>query len=481
MRAALTLALWATQAWAGEPSPEVQLCVQHFRAGERARAEKVLGSLDALPFYRIQLEVDPQARGARGIVQITYTAERPLSRLFLRLTPNAIGGGHVELSQVKLAGRSVILDEPQPGLYRAKLDPPLAAGASISLEAHLEALVPAGKAQPSGFDALIAAPAAGSDHGAFSATPSFVSLVGIVPMVPRLDARGDPSPGPAGFGDLALYPPANVMAAVTVPRGWRAIATGEALGEVPEPDGRVRFSFAAAAVRDFPVFAATGYADATASVGDLEVVSSFEKEDRAQGEQVLRHAAAIVSDYQKRLGPLPYKRLRVVEAPLVDGAGGMEFPGLITLSDALYHGAADPQTALMGVGLGPLLGFLSGGGSSGAPVQLKALMSNMLEFTTAHELAHQYFAGLVGSDPIREPVVDEPLAQYLALLYVEWRYGKPAAQIVRDQQWVMPYQMHRVMGGPDGAADRSTDQFGTATEYAALIYSKAPGLHGAQR
>jgi hypothetical protein len=481
VRAALTLALVATQAWAGELSPEVQLCLQHFRAGERARAEKALGPLDALPFYRIQLEVDPQARSASGIVQLTYTAERPLSRLFLRLTPNAIGGGHVELSQVKLAGSSVILDEPQPGLYRAKLDPPLAAGASVSLEAHFEAMLPATKAQPATLNALITTPAAGSDHGAFSATPTFVSLVGIVPMVPRLDARGDPSPGPAGFGDLALYPPANVVAAITVPRGWRAIATGEALGEVPQPDGKVRFSFAAAAVRDFPVFAATGYADATAAVGDLQVVSSFEKEDQAQGEQVLRHAVAIVSDYQKRLGPLPYKHLRVVEAPLLDGAGGMEFPGLITVSDALYRGTADPLTALMGAGLGPLLGLLPGGGNSGAPIQLKALMSNMLEFTVAHEVAHQYFAGLVGSDPIREPVVDEPLAQYLALLYVEWRYGKPAAQVMRDQQLVMPYQMHRVVGGPDGAADRSTDQFGTATEYAALVYSKAPGLHGAQR
>jgi hypothetical protein len=481
VRAALTLALVATQALAGELSPEIQLCLQHFRAGERARAEKALGPMDALPFYRLQLDVDPAARRATGVMQLTYTADRPSSRLYLRVTPNAIGGGHVELTQAKVGGRAVVLEEAEAGLYRTKLEPALSPGAPVQFEAHLDALIPESKPSAAPLTMLMTVPAGNSDHGAFSASPFFVSMVGILPMVPRLDARGTPSPGPAGFGDIALYPPAHVMAAITVPRGWRAMATGEALGEVPEPDGKVRFSFAAAAVRDFPLFAVQGYAEQTASVGDLEVVSSFDKEDRAEGEQVLHHAVAIITEYQKRLGPLPYKHLKVVEAPLTDGAGGMEFPGLITLSTSLYRSVSDPSSALLGSGMAPLLGLAPGGKSSGMSAQLGSLMSNLLEFSTAHELAHQYFAGLVGSDPIREPAVDEALAQYAALLYVEWRYGKKAAETMRDQQLVMPYQMYRMQGGPDGAADRSTDRFGTAMEYAAIVYSKAPALYGEQR
>jgi hypothetical protein len=424
-----SLLLWAPAARGGTPSPEVQLCLQHFRAGERARAESVLGEMDSLPLYRLELDVTPASLKATGRLQVTYpVVERPLAWLYLRATPNAIGRGHVELSQAKLDGRAVRLEERAPGLYAVRLEPALPVGARPTLEVHLAALIP--QAQP-GNDSLLSmlmgSSSEATDHGAFSGSDQFVSLVGILPMVPRLDEQGEPSAGPAGFGDIALYPPAHVMAAVTVPRGFAVHATGEALGEVPEPDGRIRFSFGAAAVRDFPVFVSQGYSRKTAAVDDVTVEQLFDGADAAAAEKVLRQAAAALTEYQKMFGPFPYKTLRVVEAPLVDGAGGMEFPGLVTLSTSLYRAASHSSGQLGGL----------------AP---PGLFGNILEFSVAHEVAHQYFAGLVGSDPIKEPVVDEPLAQYVALLYIERRYGKKAADNIKQQQFVLPFQMYRMQG-----------------------------------
>src|SRR6185436_9476306 len=113
------------------------------------------------------------------------------------------------------------------------------------------------------------------------------------------------------------------------------------------------------------------------------------------GKRVGEYAAAALGEYQKRFGPYPWSTFRVVEARLTGGAGGMEFPGLVSVSTALYRGAMDPLSTL-GLGgssaqaLGPLRGLLKG---------LDQMMESTLEFTVAHEVAHQWFAMMIGNDP----------------------------------------------------------------------------------
>jgi hypothetical protein len=43
-------------------SPEVQLCLQHLKPAEKARATNVLGPLEELPRYRVQVEVERARR-----------------------------------------------------------------------------------------------------------------------------------------------------------------------------------------------------------------------------------------------------------------------------------------------------------------------------------------------------------------------------------------------------------------------------------
>jgi hypothetical protein len=199
------------------------------------------------------------------------------------------------------------------------------------------------------------------------------------------------------------------------------------------------------------------------------------------GEQVLEYAATALAEFEQRLGPLPYTHFRVVEAPLSGGAGGMEFPGLITVATSLYRGVSDPSSMLGGPGMEALQGMLGAMGSDGPLGQLGDTLLRTLEFTVAHEVAHQYFAGLVGSDPIHLPVVDESLAQYTALLYFEWVHGKAAAARMRNEALVAPYHLFRISGGVDAPANRPTGAFDGALEYGALVYGKAPLLHHASR
>ena len=121
------------------------------------------------------------------------------------------------------------------------------------------------------------------------------------------------------------------------------------------------------------------------------------------------------------------------------------------------------------------------GGDAAPLTQLGKALERTLEFTVAHEVAHQYFAGLVSSDPIQAPVVDESLAQYTALLYLEWKYGRADAEKMRQEALVSAYHLLRLSGGKDGPANRPTSGFDDPMQYGALVYGKAPLLHHASR
>jgi hypothetical protein len=455
-------------------SPEVALCATSLRDGERARAEQVLGPLEAIPLYRAELLVDPEDRVVHGRLLLRYPLRGPAPKtLELRLTPNAFHPAAVSLESVKEAGKPLTFDAVAPDRVQVTLGAQDAKATSVELDVAFSARVPRAAPATAGGMGGLALSSQKTDHGAFVATPDALSLVGVLPQVPPVIGK-ETMPEPGGIGDFALYEPGNYLVSVRVPRGFRVHASGNALGEVPEKDGELRFSFGAAAVRDFPILVSRGDKTAKASLGSLSVESSFAPVDAKAGKQVLGYALAALRQFEKHFGPTPQATFRLVEAPLSGGAGGMEFPGLVTLSASLYHGGAGLFGASGLAGLGGASALLQ-------TPQMDAVANNLLEFSVAHEVAHQYFAGLVGSDPVRDPIVDESLAQDAALLYLGWEHGAKAAEAIRQTQLVLPYQFYRMTGGEDGRAERPTTGYASELEYAALVYAKAPLLHEAQR
>ena len=472
------------------PSAEAQLALTSLRPGERVRAERVLGALELLPLYQAELEVDPSARKVTGTLLVRQVvAGKPLREVSLRLTPNAFGNGNrVRLTKVRMGTETLVPERVGRDLLRMALKTPVLPGDSVTLDVRFTAEVPALPRGHSTFDLQnfqrLARPSAGAgaaqtDHGAFSASSAGLSLVGILPSLPALDALGRPSAGPAGFGDLALYAPANYLVSVHAPAGYTVLAPGSALGEVPTADGGTRFTFGHGASRDFPIFVLRDVAVQERRMGEVNVQVWSPKRDAGEAKRLLSDAVDSLKALEAHLGPYPYTSFRVVAAPLTDGAGGMEFPGLVTLSNDLVSSARDP---VAGLGLPPqLAAMVQGSNAQGLLGALGGELSGVLDFALAHEAAHQYFAGLVGSDPILEPVVDEALAQYVALLVLEWRGKTDQAQRLRSMQVAGSFQMYRMMGGKDGAADRPTPAFASALEYAALVYGKAALLHEAER
>jgi hypothetical protein len=101
--------------------------------------------------------------------------------------------------------------------------------------------------------------------------------------------------------------------------------------------------------------------------------------DRAQAE--LDAARTYVAAYAALVGPYPLASLRVAETGLQPVFAGMEYPGLVFVSTGLQSRAT--AATLHGV--------------------------------VAHEVAHQWFYGLLGDDEFSDPWLDEAFATYLAV------------------------------------------------------------------
>jgi len=185
------------------------------------------------------------------------------------------------------------------------------------------------------------------------------------------------------------------------------------------------------------------------------VRSTFRRSDRAAGERALDVAAASLADYERRFGPYPYPTLGVAEAAIVGGAGGVEWSGFVTIASMFYKSSSTPMPA--------------------------GVTDSMLEFVVAHEVAHQYWHGLVGSDSRAHPFMDEALAQYSAIVYLEDRYGKERAERDGLLDVQANYQMMRMLGAADAPADQPVEAFASPMTYAGIVYGKAPYYFAAMR
>ena len=159
----------------------------------------------------------------------------------------------------------------------------------------------------------------------------------------------------------------------------------------------------------------------------------------------LNKLAATIEDafdfMSSRFGPPPLKSLTVTPIP---GGFGQGFPGLIYLATASYMETADlPQS-----------------------VREAGLASFYSDLLAAHEMAHQWWGNLVAAQTYKDNWLQESLANYSALLYLEKRKGpKPLAALLEE------YRRHLLAKAPDG---HTVESAGPVTFGTRLSSSKTP-------
>ncbi len=337
------------------------------------------------PRYVISLTVDPASARVIGYEELHYTnaEDIPLRDLYLRLFPNTPGyGGSVRVTTLQLDGKTVSPEVRLGGsALRILLNPPLAPRQSVTLSLAFTATVPL-------TDEI--------DYAQFACVNGVMALPNVYPMIPVYDDEGwnveiAPAYGDAVYSDIAFY-----QVEVTAPPTTTLIASGTCA----LPDAG-RWVCTAGPVRDFALILGDNYEVAGMVAEGTMVNSYFYPDHREGGEQVLRVAVNALTLYSRLFGPYPYEELDVVETPT--RAGGIEYPTLVVISDRLYTG--HPR----------------------------------LEWVVAHEVAHQWWYGVVGNDPVDEPWLDEALTQYSTLLYHEFLYGSETAADILENDFQRVY------------------------------------------
>jgi hypothetical protein len=379
-----------------------------------------LGNCADVPHYDIAVTVDPSAAQVTGHQEIRYTntENKPLGDLYLRLFPNAPGyGGYMTVTHLIVAQRNVTPSvELQGSALRIPLTPTLAAGESLTLSMDFHVDVPT---------------SAGQGHALFSYLRGVMSLPTVYPMIPVYDDEGwnveiAPEYGDDIYADIAAY-----QVEVTAPADFTLIVSGSCTPTQQEGEMQT-WACEAGPMRDFAMILGDTYQQVNQNVAGVVVNSYFYQGHERGGHKALMVAADAMAAFTDLFGPYPYAELDVVETP--NHLGGMEYSGLVVVSDSLYPGVAG------------------------------------VEWLTAHEVAHQWWYAVVGSDQIDEPWLDEALTQYSTMLYYENVYGEERAAGVLNAEFIQTHNNLK-RRGQDVVVGLPAEEYGPRL-YWEVVYDK---------
>ena len=453
----IVLALFAF--FAVLPSSEAALTRE---AGKRVREVPVA-------VYEISVNVDPVARKYTGTEKVTFTNRQSKSTNYLMffLYPNDPGitktrDRYMTVTGVSANGKEARMEENGPSL-RIHLAEALQPGGTAVVEMRFSAEIPKQTGNKDLFtqamdqlqSILNPDPNAQPDYGIFSSSKEILNLGLWYPALSKFDADGWDEEAYSGIGDVSYYDPADFHVTLALPAGYQAVTTGTTVTKSPMKKGMQEYKIEARQSRDFVIELSRLFEQQNAIRGETVVRSFYLAKHRESGQAVLDAAVKAFDYYSKTFGAYPYTELDVVEAPLFGGAGGVEFPGLVTIASMLYR---DPESA--------------------EPDSLQQLLASspglgeLLEFVVAHEVAHQWWNSVIGSNSKKYPYIDEAMANYSAILYFEHYYGRAAAEKQMNMQMKLNYQVNRFAGGADRPVNLPASSYNGPLEYAGIVYGK---------
>lgn len=269
---------------------------------------------------------------------------------------------------------------------------------------------------------------------------SFHMVAQWFPKLARLEADGTWAHFP--FHHLAEFYADYGTYDVTVraPKGYVIGASGPP-SEQREEGGDVVERHVQHDVHDFAWTAWDAFQTREETIAGVKVKVLFPPHFDADAERELATMRFALPYYGARYGKYPYDVLTIVHPPEGAGeAGGMEYPTLITTGGPWY---------------GPP-GILA------------------LELVTIHEFGHQYFYGLLGSNEVEWPFLDEGINSFAEQDAMrEWR-GE-ASVVDWPGLQISDSALHQI--GGNGHADEAkvaqpAYAFQTGASYGRLVYSR---------
>jgi hypothetical protein len=400
---------------------EWSVYLQALRPHLSAPFAPTVAGLSDMTQYHLAITLTNNLDRLDGEARIRYTnrVTTTLDSVYLHLFPNLWHDG-MTISGVRAAGQAVT---PKllsgDSLAQIPLAQPLAPGQSVELALHFSDPIPAG------LDV--------GNYGEFALQNGVLALASFYPTVVVNDGKWHLET-PSSIGDVVYARASLYDVSLTAPVTLTVVATGQTAARQDNGNGTVTWRLVGGPMRDFNIVASADYGRLAQQVGDVTVNSYALSQDAAGRGEALSWAVAALGDYQKMFGPYPYRELDVVETPT--SAGGIEYPGMIVVAEALYNNPQRRQT---------------------------------FEGATVHEVAHQWWYSVVGDDQVNTPWLDESMAQYSSYLYYQAAYGSAGAQGFMQSlygRWDSVGRIAMPIGLPVAAYDEQ--------QYSAIVYGRGP-------
>ncbi len=307
------------------------------------------------PSYVVELSSGGQGHRWTGTETIGFTnlGANPMAGIWLRLWSNGVEGcggmgGHDAIRISDVVGGTPGTPHVDCTALRIRLDAPVPPGGSGSVAMNLRIDVPARNDR------------FGYHHG--------VALLGTaLPTLAVRDEQGWHHTEPfIDLGESFYSIVGHYRVSLDTPLGLDTPATGIRTARVIEPGGRMRSTYEAKHVRDF-AWAAARFDTVVGHAGSARVVVSYQPQGstRDQARDALRVAVGSLRTYGRDFGGYPYRELDVVLTAF-SSFGGMEYPTIVFTNPPAIQ----------------------------------------------HEIAHQWWYGIVGDDEFHEPWLDEGFATW---------------------------------------------------------------------
>lgn len=238
-------------------------------------------------------------------------------------------------------------------------------------------------------------------------------------------SNGDPF-----YSDVSNY---NVN--ITYNKNYTLASTGQQINKSYK-DSSITSQVTAKCVRDFCFVLSDKFLVLEDDFNDTKI--RYYYYDDPDPEKALTIAKEAFAYFNQIFGEYPYKDLSVVRTNFLHG--GMEYPNLVMISDSI-------------------------------------LDSVEYNYAIVHEIAHQWWYGIVGNDEYNEAWVDESLTEYSSLMFFEKNSGYNVDYNLAIENANSSYKFFvevysNIYDKLDTSMNRSLDEFKTEPEYVNCIYTK---------
>jgi hypothetical protein len=260
----------------------------------------------------------------------------------------------------------------------------------------------------------------------FGISYSILAAPTFYPLVPRrVDGEWQRDLG-SRAGDTTNSDIAFYSVTLTTPDEFILVASGVEVAVDQGPDGSQTKTFVTGPMRDF-AFVLGPFDQIKRGFDGVKLNGWVLRGHIGDGERMMAAAVDQFELLSNLVGPYPYPELDLVDVP--GGFGGIEYPGLVFIGTLGEFDIVDP---------------------------------------TVHEVAHQWFYGLIGNDQLIEPWLDEGVSRFAQVLYYENYVSETRARgmVNLDRSLLLGHDSRTL---PIGL---SIIDYNSPADYVLFVYSK---------